>query len=73
MKLPMDEIAKLAGRKGVRKIAVENFLMTAGQEGMLLGDEVTNLYEDARLYKWNAATVKAILEGLYKVHSEEVA
>ena len=61
--LTYDEIEKLAARKGVRRIAVENFLGTMGDNQWFAR---ANLYDDARVYKWNAATVKAISAGIDK-------
>lgn len=61
--LASDEIAALASRKGVRKIAVENFLMTVHHND----DSQTafaNLEMDADLYKWNGPTRTAIAEGI---------
>lgn len=40
-----------------KKVAVENFCWTADNNTMANG---MNLNEDARMYKWNADTVKAI-------------
>jgi len=67
--LTTAEIEKLAGKTGVRRIAVENFLGTAGQ--CELDWEVANLYNDSCNYNWNAATVKAIYKGLLMVHERE--
>lgn len=56
------QIEKLASRSGVRRIAVENFL---GSLGSLTAYEATqNLYADSASYGWNAATVKAIRDGI---------
>jgi hypothetical protein len=56
-------IAKLASRKNVRAIAVENFL--ASLDGMTRPTEAWgNLAADARSYKWNSATVAAINAGI---------
>jgi len=60
-KLTNQEIEKLAGRRGVRKIAVENFLGTMGTDKQTA---TSNLWLDVGLYKWNNATVKAILDGI---------
>lgn len=62
-KLTIPEIEKLASRKGVRRIAVENFLMsvTANPNAYIAR---LNLNYDARLYKWNSATVRAIRSGI---------
>jgi len=57
------EIQKFAARTGVRKIAVENFLGTIGRGDNSHGCRC-NLYADAAAYRWNAATVAAILAGI---------
>lgn len=61
--LSKKEIEKFAGRDGVKRIAVENFLMTlhpdAGEAGNLY-----NLKSDTKSYKWNAKTVTAIRAGI---------
>lgn len=61
--LTTSEIEKLARRKGVRRIAVENFLMTVTNNPNS-STAFSNLFLDAKLYKWNAATVKAIQKGI---------
>jgi hypothetical protein len=55
------EIEKLASRKGVQRMSVENFLATMGDDAM---GASMNVAQDARSYKWNAATVKAIRDGI---------
>lgn len=62
-RLTTEEIEKFASRKGVRKIAVENFLgtLTANPNRYCA---VQNVYLDQSLYRWNSATVKAILDGI---------
>jgi len=62
-KLDNDEIERLANKPGVRKIAVENFLMTVDNNDNAMYANM-NLGEDAKSYKWNAATVSAIKEGI---------
>ena len=62
-KLTAEEIEKLAMRKGVKKIAVENFLMTVTNNANER-DAWMNLEMDARLYKWNVKTVRAIGDGI---------
>ncbi len=62
-KLTSQEIEKLASRKGVRRIAVENFLMTVTASGSAMYAGM-NLHADAASYKWNAATVSAIQAGI---------
>ena len=62
-KLTNEEITALATRKGVKTIAVENFL------GSLQGskqDNMMNFESDASSYRWNAATQKAIRDGITK-------
>ena len=61
--LTSEEIEKFATRKGVRRIAVENFLGSLGNADNK-GDEMRNLYADAASYKWNSATVSAIRAGI---------
>jgi len=62
-KLTVDEIEGLSNRSGVRKIAVQNFLMTLtnnpSKEAAIL-----NLIQDTRIYKWNENTTNAILDGI---------
>ena len=56
-------IQRLTARKGVRAIAVENFLGSldpADSKSAMFA----NLRDDARAYKWNAATVAAISDGI---------
>jgi hypothetical protein len=60
VKLTAARINQLASRKGVKKIAVENFLSTMGSRD----DALVNLGEDARSYGWNAATQRAIRTGI---------
>ena len=57
------QIQKLAARKGVRRIAVENFLGTLGHEGSARA-AIYNAHQDGRAYQWNAATVTAIVRGI---------
>jgi hypothetical protein len=57
-----EQIHSLASGAGVRKIAVENFLGTI--EGVSKLEASMNLAQDARDYKWNAATRAAITRGI---------
>ena len=59
--LTIDGIQRLANRKGVRKIAVENFLSTMGEDYNIA---INNAYLDAKLYRWDSETLQAILEGI---------
>jgi hypothetical protein len=65
--LTNDEIEKLSSRKGVKKIAVENFLSSL--DDLSVSDAYSNLRLDTRMYKWNSATVKAINDGIKKALS----
>lgn len=62
MVLNFKRIEELASKKKVRRIAVENFLMSL--EGLTQRDAMANLSMDARLYKWNAPTQAAIRTGI---------
>lgn len=62
MSLSNDRIKKLASRKGVKSIAVENFLGSIFD--LSYREALCNLKMDAGLYRWNAATQKAIRDGL---------
>ena len=68
IRLTDTEIVKLASRKGVRRMAVENFLGTA--DGGSLSNDSANLNMDAGMYGWNTATVTAIQIGLKKMYKE---
>jgi len=57
-----EQIEKLASRKNVKRIAVENFLISIGD--LSYSDAMSNLNMDARLYKWNSPTRNAIQKGL---------
>jgi hypothetical protein len=65
--LTSEEIEKYASRKGVRRIAVENFLGTLGFAGSMQG-ELINMRNDARVYGWTAATQAAITAGIKKAY-----
>jgi hypothetical protein len=62
-KLTVEEITGLASRTGVRKIAVENFLMTLTNNPSFIA-AMENLKQDTRIYKWNKETYSAILDGI---------
>jgi len=67
-----NEIEALATTKEVKTVAVMNFLCTtrlrlstqAQHEGVTHGEATANLTREAKMYKWNDATVKAIKKGL---------
>lgn len=60
--LTPTRIQELAARTGVRKVAVQNFLMTL--RGMTEGQALLNLKQDATSYRWDSSTQKAIREGI---------
>lgn len=66
--LTIEEIEELASGRGVRRIAVENFLVTA-DASLPVWQHQANLRADSRSYKWNAATVRAIAKGLELMYS----
>ena len=59
--LTAEEIEALASKKGVRRIAVENFLSSMGTDS---DAAYSNAEMDTRLYGWNAATRNAIYKGI---------
>ena len=61
------DIDKLASRKSVRRIAVENFLGSLTTEGdSAEWNAYMNLDMDAVMYDWNSSTIKAIKSGIKK-------
>lgn len=60
--LTSTEISKLTTRKGVKAVAVENFLTSL--KGLNELQALGNLAQDAHSYKWNAPTVAAITKGI---------
>jgi hypothetical protein len=56
------EISRLAAKSGVRKVAVENFLMSLDDLDVFSAN--LNLSQDARAYGWNSATQTAIRQGI---------
>ncbi len=63
--LTAEIIQKLPTRKDVKTIAVQNFL--GSLDGMSKSDAFMNLQMDAKSYRWNAATQKAIRDGIAKL------
>lgn len=61
------EIDELASRHGVRRVAVENFLISMPRE-LTWEMQYENLRRDARMYRWNIATRAAIAEGIQRVY-----
>lgn len=62
-RLTDQEIETLASRKNVKRIAVENFLMSFPTD-LAIMYQIANLENDARSYGWNADTKRAIRDGL---------
>ncbi len=60
--LTSEEISTLSSRKGVKRIAVENFLCSLGD--MSYQEAVGNCEMDASSYRWNYETSGAIREGI---------
>lgn len=67
--LPPTVIEEFAQRPGVRRVAVENFLMTVNNNPTQ-HDALLNLDMDARLYGWNHETVEAICYGIFRAFQE---
>ena len=63
--LSVEEIEKFASRRGVKRNAVENFLLSV-TACRTRYNALGNVNMDTRLYKWNAATQKAIRDGIDK-------
>lgn len=66
--LSIEEIEVFANRKGVRKIAVENFLMNMG---FVYKHAIGNLILNTAMYGWNSETYKAIEDGI-KLAKKEI-
>lgn len=65
--LTKTRIDELAGRKGVKTIAVQNFLGTLSATAPKY-EALMNLKQDARDYNWNATTVAAITTGINELY-----
>jgi hypothetical protein len=61
--LTNERIRVLASKKGVKETAVKNFLSTVDANDTI-SSALLNLNADAASYKWNAATVNAIRQGI---------
>jgi len=61
--LSLEQIKEFATRPDVREIAVENFLGTV-HNCITPDNAFLNLIKDAKLYRWNDATVNAIVDGI---------
>lgn len=59
--LTIPEIKNFANRKGVKQIAVENFLMTMGDNDLIA---LANMGFDVYIYGWNNETREAIKAGI---------
>jgi hypothetical protein len=67
--LTIERIEQLSSKKGVRAVAVRNFLFTVGENQNSIV-AYANLEADARSYRWNAATVNAICTGIREYFSK---
>jgi len=61
--LTAAEVEKFASTKGVKRIAVENFLSSLDTDIGVMGNTM-NMQMDARMYKWNTATQRVIEAGI---------
>lgn len=61
--LTAEEIEQFASREDVRRIAVENFLMTVSNNNDV-ETALMNVHRDGKMYRWNNATLQAITEGI---------
>ena len=64
------EIEKLASGSGVKRIPVENFLMTL--DGQTRVQAEMNFENDASVYGWDGETQEAISKGISKYFSKEL-
>ncbi len=62
MKLAFDKIETLASMSGVKRVAVENFLMS--MDGLTRDEARANLEQDTVVFRWNTATGRAIQQGI---------
>lgn len=70
-KLEIYEIQHLALRPNVRRTAVKNFLISMPLT-LSAQEQLKNLAMDARLYKWDKATIDAIADGIYKAYERDL-
>lgn len=61
--LTSTEVEKYASVKGGKRIAIENFLSTLDTSIGVMGNTM-NAQMDARMYKWNTVTIRAIEAGI---------
>lgn len=71
MRLSTEDIETYASREGVKRIAVENFLMSIDTDTDALRGCLLNCHLDAKLYRWNVQTVRAIKDGIYELYNRE--
>ncbi len=65
MSLPLADIARLATRAGADRVAVENFLCSLdAHDASTFHEAYENARADARSYRWNEATLGAIVDGI---------
>jgi len=62
-RLTKTEIEKYANVKGVKRVAVINFLSSLDPDIGAMGNTM-NMHMDAKMYKWNEVTVRTIEAGI---------
>ena len=68
--LTPEQIESFASRKGAKRVAVENFLMSCHFDDDPIA-AAENARTDAASYRWNYATLGAILDGISLSAKEE--
>ena len=68
MKITLEQIEGLASHPKVKRIAVENFLMSLSDNRI---DDLLNLGIDRNMYKWNFETINTILDAIILAYKEE--
>ena len=63
------DIQKLATGPWVKTIVVENFLSSL-DNALPMGGHLESLKADAKSYGWNAATVRAIRDGILRMYKK---
>ena len=70
-RLEIYEIQMLVLRPNVRRTAVKNFLISMPLT-LSVEKQLKNLAMDARLYKWDKATIEAIADGIYTAYQQDL-
>ena len=69
--LTAAEIEQLAGQSAVKRVAVENFLISVCNNGTA-ENAMLNLWNDSRVYNWNNETITAIRQGIQLAQKEDM-